>query len=170
MPCLSRGNWGKSPTLCTMPLFRVDHVYPSGKIQWYNKNTLSRLPDSLFRYDGLTLSKHMNHDCCWNRSFEGWRDFIQRIRKGNGKFSYKNTQRLCPVIVFPHLLHRSIQDCLLQWLQHSGKDSCELCKYKFRFTPVYAENAPKRVAAHQVFWRWVLGSYWLVWEYKISFE
>jgi hypothetical protein len=42
------------------------------------------------------------------------------------------------------------QDCLLQWLQHSNKDSCELCKYKFIFRPVYAEGAPQTVSFQQV--------------------
>lgn len=47
------------------------------------------------------------------------------------------------------------QDCLLQWLQHSNKDSCELCKYKFQFKPVYAENAPQKVSTQQVLARCV---------------
>lgn len=34
------------------------------------------------------------------------------------------------------------QDCLLQWLRHSGKDACELCKHRFAFKPVYAADAP----------------------------
>lgn len=36
------------------------------------------------------------------------------------------------------------QDCLLQWLRHSGKDACELCKHRFAFRPVYAPDAPTR--------------------------
>lgn len=46
-----------------------------------------------------------------------------------------------------------LQDCLLQWLQHSGKETCELCNYKFKFMPVYVENAPARVSTRQVFAR-----------------
>lgn len=37
------------------------------------------------------------------------------------------------------------QDCLEQWLNHSGKDYCELCKTKYVFRPVYAENTPKSI-------------------------
>jgi len=42
------------------------------------------------------------------------------------------------------------QDCLLQWLQHSGKEACELCKHKFQFKPVYAEDAPTDISTTQV--------------------
>ncbi|TFJ85721.1 hypothetical protein NSK_003226 [Nannochloropsis salina CCMP1776] len=45
------------------------------------------------------------------------------------------------------------QECLLQWLQHSGKDSCELCKHKFHFQPVYADDAPTHIPARQVLGR-----------------
>uniref|UniRef100_A0A8C6TUV2 E3 ubiquitin-protein ligase MARCHF6 n=1 Tax=Neogobius melanostomus TaxID=47308 RepID=A0A8C6TUV2_9GOBI len=27
------------------------------------------------------------------------------------------------------------QECLLQWLKHSRKEYCELCKHRFAFTP-----------------------------------
>ncbi|XP_038725616.1 probable E3 ubiquitin ligase SUD1 isoform X2 [Tripterygium wilfordii] len=37
------------------------------------------------------------------------------------------------------------QDCLLQWLNHSNARQCEVCKYVFSFSPVYAENAPARL-------------------------
>lgn len=37
------------------------------------------------------------------------------------------------------------QDCLLQWLNHSNARQCEVCKYAFSFSPVYAENAPARL-------------------------
>ncbi|CAN0305631.1 unnamed protein product, partial [Hapterophycus canaliculatus] len=42
------------------------------------------------------------------------------------------------------------EDCLLEWLQHSGKDTCELCGALFRFTPVYDPDAPSRVPFYQV--------------------
>ncbi|CAM9377016.1 unnamed protein product, partial [Ectocarpus sp. 13 AM-2016] len=42
------------------------------------------------------------------------------------------------------------EDCLLEWLQHSGKDTCELCGALFRFTPVYDPGAPQRVPLYQV--------------------
>ena len=36
------------------------------------------------------------------------------------------------------------EDCLVRWLDHSGKDRCELCGVEFAFAPVYAEGAPDR--------------------------
>ncbi|KAK6348424.1 hypothetical protein TWF718_006219 [Orbilia javanica] len=35
------------------------------------------------------------------------------------------------------------QDCLMEWLQHSQKKHCELCKTPFRFTKVYDPHMPK---------------------------
>ncbi|PRP85395.1 hypothetical protein PROFUN_06941 [Planoprotostelium fungivorum] len=37
------------------------------------------------------------------------------------------------------------QDCLITWLSHSGKEFCELCKTRYTFTPVYAEDTPSRL-------------------------
>lgn len=37
------------------------------------------------------------------------------------------------------------QDCLMEWLSHSQKKHCELCKTPFRFTKLYAPNMPKTV-------------------------
>eukprot|EP00835_Amoeboradix_gromovi_P005307 NODE_487_length_7781_cov_0.322572.p1 type:complete len:903 gc:universal NODE_487_length_7781_cov_0.322572:1922-4630(+) len=37
------------------------------------------------------------------------------------------------------------QSCLQQWLSVSQKTTCELCKFEFVFTPVYAEDAPDRI-------------------------
>jgi E3 ubiquitin-protein ligase MARCH6 len=43
------------------------------------------------------------------------------------------------------------QDCLQSWLQvQRGDGSCELCKTKFRFSPLYAPNAPARLSVHAV--------------------
>lgn len=42
------------------------------------------------------------------------------------------------------------EDCLLQWLRHSGKTSCELCKHRFAFRPVYAPDSPAQVPASDV--------------------
>uniref|UniRef100_A0A8C7GDG0 E3 ubiquitin-protein ligase MARCHF6 n=1 Tax=Oncorhynchus kisutch TaxID=8019 RepID=A0A8C7GDG0_ONCKI len=28
------------------------------------------------------------------------------------------------------------QECLVQWLKHSRKEYCELCKHRFAFTPI----------------------------------
>ncbi|KAF3906371.1 hypothetical protein ABW20_dc0104406 [Dactylellina cionopaga] len=35
------------------------------------------------------------------------------------------------------------QECLMEWLQHSQKKHCELCKTSFRFTKVYDPQMPK---------------------------
>lgn len=40
------------------------------------------------------------------------------------------------------------QDCLMEWLSHSQKKHCELCKTPFRFTKLYAPNMPKTVPAY----------------------
>ncbi|PHH66180.1 hypothetical protein CDD81_243 [Ophiocordyceps australis] len=40
------------------------------------------------------------------------------------------------------------QDCLMEWLSHSQKKYCELCKMPFRFTKLYAPDMPKTLPAH----------------------
>ncbi|KAH8902457.1 hypothetical protein BR93DRAFT_887022 [Coniochaeta sp. PMI_546] len=40
------------------------------------------------------------------------------------------------------------QDCLMEWLSHSQKKHCELCKTPFRFTKLYAPNMPKALPFH----------------------
>ncbi|KAK4118407.1 hypothetical protein N657DRAFT_651319 [Parathielavia appendiculata] len=40
------------------------------------------------------------------------------------------------------------QDCLMEWLSHSQKKHCELCKTPFRFTKLYDPNMPKALPAH----------------------
>ena len=35
------------------------------------------------------------------------------------------------------------QDCLEAWLNHSKKDTCELCFSKYQFEPHYAEDTPQ---------------------------
>ena len=37
------------------------------------------------------------------------------------------------------------QDCLMEWLSHSQKKYCELCKTPFRFTKLYDRSMPARV-------------------------
>ncbi|CAF0848217.1 unnamed protein product [Didymodactylos carnosus] len=37
------------------------------------------------------------------------------------------------------------QDCLTQWLKYSRKDTCELCKHKFHFAPIYHPDMPTRL-------------------------
>jgi E3 ubiquitin-protein ligase MARCH6 len=40
------------------------------------------------------------------------------------------------------------QDCLMEWLSHSQKKHCELCKTPFRFTKLYDPNMPKALPTH----------------------
>ena len=40
------------------------------------------------------------------------------------------------------------QDCLMEWLSHSQKKYCELCKTSFRFTKLYAPDMPKTLPMH----------------------
>ncbi|KAL2170742.1 hypothetical protein VTG60DRAFT_4490 [Thermothelomyces hinnuleus] len=40
------------------------------------------------------------------------------------------------------------QDCLMEWLSHSQKKHCELCKTSFRFTKLYDPNMPKSLPVH----------------------
>ncbi|KAI0015023.1 hypothetical protein F4780DRAFT_773816 [Xylariomycetidae sp. FL0641] len=40
------------------------------------------------------------------------------------------------------------QDCLMEWLSHSQKKHCELCKTPFRFTKLYSPNMPKHLPFH----------------------
>eukprot|EP01041_Mallomonas_annulata_P008585 gene8585-17712_t len=42
------------------------------------------------------------------------------------------------------------QDCLEEWLQHSRKESCELCNAPYMFIPLYAENTPETVPIHRL--------------------
>ena len=37
------------------------------------------------------------------------------------------------------------QDCLMEWLSHSRKKYCELCKTQFRFTKLYDPHMPKEL-------------------------
>ena len=70
------------------------------------------------------------------------------------------------------------QDCLMEWLSHSQKKHCELCKTSFRFTKLYAPNMPdslpiavflRKAAAHtaRTFLYWLRGCLvtctWAVW-------
>ncbi|KXN73137.1 zf-C3HC4-domain-containing protein [Conidiobolus coronatus NRRL 28638] len=53
------------------------------------------------------------------------------------------------------------QDCLIQWLNHSRKKHCELCKHQFTFTPVYRndmpENLPYYLIAKGLFFQLISG-------------
>jgi E3 ubiquitin-protein ligase MARCH6 len=37
------------------------------------------------------------------------------------------------------------QDCLMEWLSHSQKKHCELCKTPFRFTKLYSPHMPRKL-------------------------
>src|SRR5271155_696751 len=70
------------------------------------------------------------------------------------------------------------QDCLMEWLSHSQKKYCELCKTPFRFTKLYDQSMPptlplplflQQMAIHSLrtLSRWirfvVVGFVWLCW-------
>ncbi|KAK0388925.1 hypothetical protein NLU13_2502 [Sarocladium strictum] len=40
------------------------------------------------------------------------------------------------------------QECLMEWLSHSQKKYCELCKTSFRFTKLYAPDMPQTLPIH----------------------
>ncbi|KAM0334482.1 hypothetical protein ACHAQA_001511 [Verticillium albo-atrum] len=40
------------------------------------------------------------------------------------------------------------QDCLMEWLSHSQKKHCELCKTPFRFTKLYSPKMPSTLPVH----------------------
>lgn len=40
------------------------------------------------------------------------------------------------------------QDCLMEWLSHSQKKHCELCKTPFRFTKLYSPRMPSTLPTH----------------------
>lgn len=50
-------------------------------------------------------------------------------------------------LFYPCLCSGSIkyvhQDCLVEWLRHSGKRYCELCKHPFAFSPIYRTQMPR---------------------------
>ncbi|KAG5922885.1 hypothetical protein E4U42_005174 [Claviceps africana] len=70
------------------------------------------------------------------------------------------------------------QDCLMEWLSHSQKKYCELCKTSFRFTKLYAPDMPQSLPVHvflehlakylaRSLWIWlrvlVTVSVWVLW-------
>ena len=42
------------------------------------------------------------------------------------------------------------QQCLIKWLAHSKKTTCELCAHEFRFDPVFAEHMPSQLPISEV--------------------
>lgn len=43
------------------------------------------------------------------------------------------------------------QECLTQWLRHSRKEYCELCKHKYSFKPIYSPDMPSRLPIKDLF-------------------
>ncbi|XP_019864267.1 PREDICTED: E3 ubiquitin-protein ligase MARCH6-like isoform X1 [Amphimedon queenslandica] len=43
------------------------------------------------------------------------------------------------------------QDCLMQWLQHSRKEYCELCHYKFQFASIYRADMPRWLPVNYIY-------------------
>ena len=82
----------------------------------------------------------------------------QATPAGGNSGSESDDERICRVcrcddadepLFSPCLCRGSIsyvhQDCLLQWLQVSGKKACELCAYPYRFSPLYSSDKPQRL-------------------------
>ncbi|XP_014243311.1 E3 ubiquitin-protein ligase MARCH6 isoform X2 [Cimex lectularius] len=42
------------------------------------------------------------------------------------------------------------QECLVQWMRYSQKEFCELCGYRFSFTPIYSPDMPRRLPLRDV--------------------
>lgn len=42
------------------------------------------------------------------------------------------------------------QECLVQWMRYSRKEYCELCGYRFSFTPIYSPDMPRRLPIRDV--------------------
>ncbi|KAI9350644.1 hypothetical protein BDR26DRAFT_929966 [Obelidium mucronatum] len=38
------------------------------------------------------------------------------------------------------------QECLEEWLSHSRKKHCEICNFKYNFTPIYNPNTPQSIS------------------------
>ncbi|OZJ02188.1 hypothetical protein BZG36_05494, partial [Bifiguratus adelaidae] len=51
------------------------------------------------------------------------------------------------------------EDCLIEWLSHSRKKYCELCKHPFSFTPVYSPDMPANVPIFLFFRRMLIHSF-----------
>ena len=42
------------------------------------------------------------------------------------------------------------EDCLVEWLRVSKKETCELCGQQFKFNKVYAPNAPAALSTYEL--------------------
>ena len=66
-------------------------------------------------------------------------DYECRVCRGNAEPPLRPLYSPCLCSGSIGLVH---QDCLEAWLEHSRKDTCELCKLKYQFSPEYAEDTP----------------------------
>ncbi|XP_007887874.1 E3 ubiquitin-protein ligase MARCH6 isoform X1 [Callorhinchus milii] len=80
---------------------------------------------------------------------------------GESESSIKNICRVCrsegtmdKPLYHPCVCTGSIkfihQECLVQWLKHSRKEYCELCKHRFAFTPIYSPDMPSRLPIQDI--------------------
>uniref|UniRef100_A0A3B3DFF2 RING-type E3 ubiquitin transferase n=1 Tax=Oryzias melastigma TaxID=30732 RepID=A0A3B3DFF2_ORYME len=44
----------------------------------------------------------------------------------------------------------ALMSFLVQWLKHSRKEYCELCKHRFAFTPIYSPDMPSRLPIQDI--------------------
>lgn len=42
------------------------------------------------------------------------------------------------------------QECLVLWLRYRGKEYCELCNYRYSFTPIYTPDMPHRLSIKDI--------------------
>jgi E3 ubiquitin-protein ligase MARCH6 len=94
------------------------------------------------------------------RQYMGSGEFSQTRTNGNDPATADpDTCRICrgegtleEPLFYPCKCSGSIkyvhQDCLMEWLSHSQKKHCELCKTPFRFTKLYSPDMPKSLPAH----------------------
>ncbi|CBF70108.1 hypothetical protein AN6136.2 [Aspergillus nidulans FGSC A4] len=137
-------------------------------------------------FSGRLRSEHLssanNHDIMNVSAYDTWKGKERELEE-------PDTCRICrgegteqDELYYPCKCSGSIrfvhQPCLVQWLAHSQKKHCELCKTPFHFTKVYDPNMPdslptllfiKQLSIHCfrtiVTWlRWVLVAFvWLGW-------
>ncbi|KAI9742552.1 MAG: hypothetical protein M1818_003692 [Claussenomyces sp. TS43310] len=98
---------------------------------------------------GLDSSPDLMNDPQYATNIPGGDDSVGdgdtcRICRGEG------TQQ--EPLFFPCKCNGSIkfvhQDCLMEWLSHSQKKHCELCKTPFRFTKLYSPTMPQSLPLH----------------------
>lgn len=94
---------------------------------------------------GDPLPPSRRHDLMNDPTFmpEGKPDEVCRICRGEGSHDEP--------LFYPCKCSGSIkfvhQECLMEWLSHSQKKYCELCKTPFRFTKLYHPQMPRRLPA-----------------------